>query len=323
MSDCMKARFPVDFRKALIAPTLARALAAGLLSALVLAGPAAAQSSMDTSSGPAPTKTAPAADDAMSPFLQDLDSSMGGSGSAPGAQGSGSPNSLDMDSGSATAPGAGGDNDGDFSGGSKTFGSGGPGSMDSGGGSGNAGTGPGSMDFGSKKPKSPSKEANISFTKNKYKMFVSFDLPDGDMFNAKGVDASQCIKLCNKDKSCTAVTYDRWNRYCFAKNAARSSGRLYVQAKSDTYILEREVRSISSSSSKIEIKRRRGKGFTGKPDYTASSVSYDSCKRMCGQDNKCVAFNHIGSRRACEFFFQPPEYFSKNGYQIGVKQQVR
>jgi hypothetical protein len=317
----MNARFPVDSRKT--RPGRVPALAAGLLSVFFLAGPAISQSSMDTSAGPAPVSPAPAEDDAMSPFLQDLDSSMGGSGAAPGVDAAGGGNALDMDS-NAAASSSGGESDGEFSGGRKTSGAGGPGSMDSGGAnSAAAGGGPGSMDTGAKKPKSPSKEADISFTRNKYKMFVSFDLPEGDMFNAKGVDASQCIKLCNKDKTCTAVTYDRWNRYCFAKNAARSNGRLYVQAKSDTYILEREVRNISSSSSKIEIKRRRGKGFTGTPDYTASSVSYDTCKRMCGQDNKCVAFNHINSRRSCEFFFQPPEYFSKSGYQIGVKQQVR
>lgn len=183
---------------------------------------------------------------------------------------------------------------------------------------------PMSMDSSSgKKETSRSKEVSISITKNKYKMYVSFDLPEGDMFNAKNLSAQQCIELCNDDAQCTAVTYDRWNKYCFAKNVGRSSGRLYVQAKSDTYVLEKETRNVSSSSSRIEIKRRKGKGFTGTPQYTASGVSYEQCKTSCGQDNKCVAFNHIPKQRVCEFFYQPPEYFSKNGYQIGVKQQVR
>ncbi|KZM51758.1 PAN domain-containing protein [Labrenzia sp. OB1] len=167
------------------------------------------------------------------------------------------------------------------------------------------------------------KELSISFTKNKYKMFVSVDLPDGDLFNYSDIDPDQCIELCNKDKACSAVTYDRWNRHCFAKSFSRSRGQLYVQAKSDTYVLEKDARNVSASSSSIEIKRRRGKGFTGQPDYTVSNASYEQCKSVCRKDGKCVAFNHIQHSRSCEFFFQPPEYFTKSGYQIGVKQQIR
>jgi len=167
------------------------------------------------------------------------------------------------------------------------------------------------------------KELSISVSRNKYRMFVSFDLPEGDLFNSRDLDADQCMELCDKDKNCSAVTYDRWNRYCFAKSFSGSRGQLYVQAKSDTYVLEKEARNISSSSSSIEIKRRRGKGFTGQPDYTVSNASYEQCKSVCRKDNKCVAFNHIQRSRSCEFFFQPPEYFTKNGYQIGVKQQIR
>ncbi|MEP4034132.1 PAN domain-containing protein [Roseibium polysiphoniae] len=181
---------------------------------------------------------------------------------------------------------------------------------------------PMSMDSGSKS-KATATSASPGSLANKYKMFVSFDLPKGDMFSAKDLNINQCIKLCDKDKACSAVTYDRWNRYCFAKNVSRSTRRLFVQAKSDTYILENETLNVSASSSKIEIQRRRGKGFNGTPDYTASNASYNKCTNVCRADKKCVAFNHISSKQLCEFFSKPPEYFSKNGYQIGVKQQLQ
>ncbi|MEM5583837.1 PAN domain-containing protein [Roseibium sp. AS2] len=158
---------------------------------------------------------------------------------------------------------------------------------------------------------------------SKYRRFVGADLPDGDLFTARKLSPDQCIDLCAEKEGCSAVTYDRWNRYCFAKNVSRSAGKLYVQAKSDTYVLQSETRHISVSDSKIELKRRRGKAFVGEPNYRASGVSYEQCRHKCGLDRSCLAFNHVPSRRSCEFFHEPPEYFSKNGYQIGVKQQVR
>lgn len=169
----------------------------------------------------------------------------------------------------------------------------------------------------------PSNSGSMSSAPHMYKMLISFDLPKGDLFNAKGVTISQCLELCDKEKACSAVTYDRWNRYCFAKNVSRSSRRLFVQAKSDTYVLQDEISDVSISSSTIEIKRRRGKGFSGTPNYTAMNASYENCKTTCRADQKCAAFNHIPSKNLCEFFFQPPEYFSKSGYQIGVKQQLQ
>ncbi|MHA7775386.1 PAN domain-containing protein [Roseibium sp. M-1] len=262
------------------------------------AGPALSQQSMSSTAEPAPP-----AETGMDAFLGDLSRSMGLEDQRGGGP------AADLDTPAASAgPGSGFDLETD---GSSVHDM----NMSSAGSTMSMETQPDAADL--------AKELSISITRDKYTMFVSFDLPEGDLFNARDLDADQCIDLCNKDKDCSAVTYDRWNRFCFAKSFSRSRGQLYVQAKSDTYVLEQEARNIPSSSSSIEIKRRRGKGFSGQPDYTLSNASYEECRRVCSQDAKCVAFNQIQSSRTCEFFFQPPEYFSKNGYQIGVKQQIR
>lgn len=143
------------------------------------------------------------------------------------------------------------------------------------------------------------------------------DLPDGIR---KTGSAPACVSACISTSDCDAVTYDRWNGYCYLKAVDRGADTLYVLTKADTYVKAPRDRDVyAARRGVIRTQTFENKGYRDKPYKVMERDSLRGCQRFCGRD--CRAFNWIPSRRECEFFDKPGQFYDAQGVTAGYKKQ--
>jgi tetratricopeptide (TPR) repeat protein len=130
------------------------------------------------------------------------------------------------------------------------------------------------------------------------------DLNGDDLRTIKDTDLRNCLSACSNEQRCQAVSFDKWNRYCFLKSTMMS---LRLDPRSISMIRE-GLSSPTVASSTIQMERYRGKGFPGAGYKTVANSQFDSCEMACKQDQMCVAFTFQKDERTCHLFQTTGEY---------------
>ncbi len=147
--------------------------------------------------------------------------------------------------------------------------------------------------------------------------YENFDLTSSPFRQIDLATYDECEQACSEASSCTAYTFDEWNRLCFLKDQA---GDLLLNARSVSGVLEQEDQpSRSNRVVEVEIFRNRSFADTG---YVARPAgSYKQCIAVCEADEYCFTFTHVSSKNECRMYERSGEYYPRKGYISGAKRQ--
>lgn len=162
------------------------------------------------------------------------------------------------------------------------------------------------------KPKETARK-NAGFQK-----FNNTDIAGRDIGSRKGGSLDACAASCGSDNRCLAYTYDRWNRWCFLKSSALSRS---VSAKAVSGILS-SSKTPPSASSRVEIRRYRGKAFPGRGYRATTTGAAEACEALCGSEAQCTAFTFRAKGGKCELYKSADEYQSDRAAFSGAKFQA-
>jgi hypothetical protein len=126
-------------------------------------------------------------------------------------------------------------------------------------------------------------------------------------------DTSQdaCIEQCKQDNRCVAFSWDRWNNYCFLKQAVPGLARIDPQSMAAVASGERQP---SDSNAPLAIERFYNTEFRDKPYATTKDGSYGDCEHTCRTDSRCEVFTYQTQAKLCNLIRRPYQY-----YRLGKK----
>lgn len=151
--------------------------------------------------------------------------------------------------------------------------------------------------------------------------FSARDLPGADIGTVASGDINECAKACIGNPDCIGYTADRWNELCFLKGQDALASTLRIHPKADTYLRPEYAFKIAQDPRPAVMKGRKGKGFDGYAYQTLTLDSYDICAAQCLEDPECMAVNYHAAPNSCEKMSSPPEYFTMDGVEMGLKVQ--
>lgn len=162
-------------------------------------------------------------------------------------------------------------------------------------------------------PAAPSSVApsNSSLTYS-YRQLDGYDVVGFDYDTRRDVSYQQCLRACDEDRGCMAITYNEPARYCFLKNNAavlirNSDARAayYAGMDDDVFISNFTVRSNSDM---------RGGDYAQLRDST-----FTGCFLECAKDDRCQAFAFVHSNRSCWLKDRTATLQRQPGVELGVK----
>jgi hypothetical protein len=126
-------------------------------------------------------------------------------------------------------------------------------------------------------------------------------------------DMSQdaCIEQCKRDDQCVAFAWDRWNNYCFLKNAVPGIARIDPQSMSAVAVGKQQP---TDSNAPIVVERFYNAEFRDRPFGTTKDGSYGDCERSCRNDDRCEVFTYRSQNRLCSLIRRPYQY-----YRLGAR----
>lgn len=177
---------------------------------------------------------------------------------------------------------------------------------------------------GAKRPEATFKndrEASF-FVSMRFLYYHGRDLPGGDIGTLKTTDINECATACIQRTDCIGYTEDRWNGLCYLKGQGAASSAYRQHPKAATHMRAEFAGQIADDPRPVVMKGRKGKGFDAYVYETLQLGSYDSCATACLNDDRCRAINYRAATASCEKIANPPEYFTMEGVEMGIKVQA-
>jgi hypothetical protein len=141
---------------------------------------------------------------------------------------------------------------------------------------------------------------------------------DGHDYDRKiGVNFETCISHCKNDLQCVAYSFDKWNRYCFLKDAIPTV--LRVEPNSIVGVVSSASPSVSAS--RVVIERYSNRIFNDPPFKQLQTASYKGCEDVCYSEDRCEVFTFVRADKLCKLIARPGEHFRENSTDSGVKRQ--
>ncbi len=145
-------------------------------------------------------------------------------------------------------------------------------------------------------------------------------LPDGQVgIAAPNIEA--CTARCDSNKSCVALSFDRWRGQCYLKNkivAPLLDPRSVVGLKEGF-----ELPAMSKAPIEMEVVRNHR--FSGQPSMSKSVSDFQACRDACTSYVNCIAFSFLkaaGTADNCQFFRgSEKEYVDDASADSGYKHQ--
>jgi PAN domain len=116
-----------------------------------------------------------------------------------------------------------------------------------------------------------------------------------------GMTLDECVRACDKRGACKAFSFDKWNGWCFLKDAIATS---LIDPHS---IIGVKKPQPLPNASKVapEMTVLRGRRFRDKPILQSKVNDFNKCKAACAKEIRCVAFSYLKSENKlenCQFF---------------------
>lgn len=143
------------------------------------------------------------------------------------------------------------------------------------------------------------------------------DIQGRDFNKIANTTLPACINVCAFDPKCRALSFDKWNKWCFLKS---SSGPLRLDPATTTFIPDDEPAAVYSQASEV-MEAFNERYFPGKGYQSRGPASKDLCQKFCVDDKKCVAFTFYKLPKRCDLFSETGEYFRDTRADSGVKRQ--
>lgn len=159
--------------------------------------------------------------------------------------------------------------------------------------------------------------ASKSSAGSRFKYRRNRDVHGHDIEQSPGVSFDQCALRCEQNDKCKGFSFDRWNGWCFLKDAMPGS---VVDAASIIGI-KSELDFPLVSKTPVATYRLRGKRFDDKPMSTATADTYKQCEDRCSALEDCMAFTYAKQDKACQLFKETVGYFIDANFDSGFKRQ--
>lgn len=153
---------------------------------------------------------------------------------------------------------------------------------------------------------------------SRFKFRKNRDVHGHDIERSPGVSFDECAQKCEKNAKCKGFSFDRWNGWCFLKDAMPGSlidpaSIIGVKAKVDFPLV---------SKSMFDVHRLRGKRFNDKPNATTQTPTYEACQRQCTERTDCIAYTFSKVENTCQMFKETVGYFVDARFDSGYKRQA-
>jgi serine protease Do len=161
-------------------------------------------------------------------------------------------------------------------------------------------------------PPASTRAAPRSGLNYEYKQLDGYDVVGFDYETKPSVTYQQCLRACDEDRGCMAITYNEPARFCFLKNDAKilirnadARAAYYAGLDDDVFISNFTVRSNSDM--------RGG-------DYAhIRNSTFIGCFLDCGRDDRCRAFAFVRSNNSCWLKDRTGTARRQTGVELGVK----
>ena len=150
-----------------------------------------------------------------------------------------------------------------------------------------------------------------------FSTYDNYDMIGGDLRKIQKVEHDACAFACRTDARCVAYSYDKWNKWCFTKDAA---SELVFTARSLTALREGAV-SPTFAAGDVYFERFRNKGFPKQSQPKQLTDTFEKCEALCSETDWCAAFTYFKSTDECQRYRGTGEYFSNSNADSGAKRQ--
>ncbi|MEQ1713252.1 MAG: PAN domain-containing protein, partial [Hyphomicrobium sp.] len=113
-------------------------------------------------------------------------------------------------------------------------------------------------------------------TGSRFKLRKNRDVHGHDIEKSPGVSFDQCAQKCERNAKCKGFSFDRWNGWCFLKDAMPGS----VLDPASVIAVKAGVEFPNVSTVPFEMHRLRRKRFGDKPASTAPAETYELCQKQ-------------------------------------------
>lgn len=145
-----------------------------------------------------------------------------------------------------------------------------------------------------------------------YRQLDGYDVIGFDYETRQDVSYPQCMRACDDDRNCMAITYNEPARFCFLKNDAavlirNSNARAAYYADLDDEVF------ISNFTIRSDSDMRGG-------DYAhVRNSSFIGCFLQCTGDDRCRAFAFVQSNKSCWLKDRTSSRQRQTGVELGIK----
>ncbi len=158
----------------------------------------------------------------------------------------------------------------------------------------------------------PSAPAQAPVLSHRYRERDGYDVVGFDYSTLRDVSYQQCIRACDRENRCMAITYNEPARFCFLKDNAAvlirnrdAKGAYFAALEDDVLITNFTVRSNRDSPGG-DYRHIRNSSFVG-------------CFVDCAIEGRCRAFAFVRANRSCWLKERVGRISNMSGVDLGVK----
>jgi PAN domain len=165
-------------------------------------------------------------------------------------------------------------------------------------------------------PQAPSATAD----NRRVRMYEGRDVNGKDFKTLPRISFYDCINACKADRGCNSFSYDKWNQYCFLKNAVPTEVRIDPQS----IVAVMSGATPVDASAPVKIEKYANAIFNDRPFKQFRQSSYGACQSACEADSSCEVFSFGRTTRTCNLISRPREYIRSPDVDAdsGVKRQL-
>jgi hypothetical protein len=147
--------------------------------------------------------------------------------------------------------------------------------------------------------------------------YDNFDMTGSDTRKLVKVAHAVCATACERDRSCRAYSYDKWNKWCYLKSGTNS---LTLDPSSISGVKLGTKQPVASPEI-IRIDPRGSKRLVGSAYNSLKIPSLDQCSSNCRESARCLGYTFVQVTQICDLFSEVGSIAANTGARSGIKTQ--
>ena len=145
----------------------------------------------------------------------------------------------------------------------------------------------------------------------------NYDVVGGDLRRMERVDQDTCKDACMQEAECKGYSYDKWNRWCFLKNALP----LLRLEPNTVSALRAGMQKPEHSSAPVRMHKYTNRAFPWRGQQANKAESFDECQSRCQAAESCIAATYFKATRQCRLMETAEEPVPDSKADSTVKRQ--